>query len=94
MSYFVLGILGFITSFIVTTSAISIFKTNRLIIRLMQDLDKLRKRVDENDIQISMLNQRLKIQREESMAAAIADATVNPEKYLQAPIDVQFTTGG
>ncbi len=51
----------------------------------------------EYDLQIGMLNQRLKVQREDSMAAAIKDATENPEKYLvqhQGINNLEFGTQG
>ncbi len=50
-------------------------------------VDKMLDHQNENDMQIAMLCSRLKVQREESMAAAIADATMNPEKYTHGSFE-------
>ncbi len=52
-------------------------------------IESLKTRLKEHDMQIEMLCNRLKVQREESMAKALADATANPEKYLELPPSVQ-----
>lgn len=51
------------------------------------DLDLFTTRLKEHDMQIEMLCNRLKVQREESMAKAIADATMNPEKYTMGSFE-------
>ncbi len=51
------------------------------------EIEGLKIRLNENDMQIQMLCNRLKVQREESMAAAIADATMNPEKYTHGSFE-------